>query len=65
MLVELRGRGWRLLPRNSNTPNSVCEINNGMCTLKFQSVCEIDVLQMDTHRYLNEFMHLSVSKVSQ
>ena len=25
----------------------------------------MDVLQMDTHRYLNEFMHLSVSKVSQ
>ena len=33
--------GARLLPRNSNTPNSVCEINNGMYTLKFQSVCEI------------------------
>ena len=25
----------------------------------------MDVLQMDTHRYLNEFMHLSVSRVSQ
>ena len=25
----------------------------------------MDVLQMDIHRYLNEFMHLSVSKVSQ
>ena len=25
----------------------------------------MDVLHMDTHRYLNEFMHLSVSKVSQ
>ena len=24
----------------------------------------MDVLQMDIHRYLNEFMHLSVSKVS-
>ena len=25
----------------------------------------MDLLQMDIHRFLNEFMHLSVSKVSQ